>query len=350
MKKVKSKPEIKYNCRSPKQTAMILTKMGIKLPKTDKGNLSTGDKALINHQHVPFVHMLLEYRHVKKILSTYVERFLKLSHHDGYLYPTFNQTVVDTNRLSSQEIHNVSKQGNYGKEIRNSIIARPGHVFASFDFNQLQLRIIAHYTSTFEMGNELVYAYRIGKDVHQMTADVLGVDRFTGKTINFMFCFGGRPKLLMYKLAKVGVNKTLAECEQYHKEFFETYKGLERWSRYIRQYVRTYGYAPSLFGFKRPLALPQNRKQESYFNNCCVNSPIQASEAQILKKAMINVYSNLALVPCMQIHDELIYELLEEKVEQTDVLHEITMRMEEFNPLCVPLKVSSSVAYQWGKL
>ena len=349
MKKVKQAVEIKYNCRSPKQTAKVLKALKIKTGKTKKGNVSTDSESLSPYKDVPFVHTLLEYRHVKKVLSTYIKRFLEMSAHDGYLYPSFNQTIVDSNRLSSNEVHNVNKHNQHGKAIRNSIVARNGHVFASFDFSQLQLRIIAHYTAKFEMGNEMVHAYRKGVDIHQQTADKLGVERFIGKTINFALCFGCGPKKLRYILSTQNVNKTLTECEQYHKGFFSMYKGLERWSRYIKQFVVSNGYAPSLFGFRKPLERPRERRQQFYFEHCCVNAPIMASESQITKLAMINVFTKLNLFPCIHVHDDLTYEIPIEE-DYTKTKETIINLMIEKNPLCVPLEVGCKISDKWGGL
>lgn len=347
-------PIPEFNVRSNKQVSNLLIKLGVPLRRKTKSGYSVDEDALLPFQiDYPIVKTILAYRGVNKKLTTYARPILEMSAYNGKIYPSFNQTIVMDERLSSSNpnIQNIPKTKDGGGKIRECFVPRPGHVFISSDYSQLHLRILAHFSKDPEM----VKAYTEGLDLHQLTADSLGVSRKIAKTINFGIIYSMSARALAMSLTLEGVPTTTLEAEVYIAKFFDHYKGVARWKRYIIEYAKTYGYAPSLFGFRVPLPdinlegwTREISGKRGYEERKAVNSPILCTEAQIVKRAMISIYNGTHVVPLFQVHDDLTYEVLEKDSVWFKTL--IKSHMETTTKLLVPLPVDQKVGTNWSEI
>jgi DNA polymerase-1 len=349
--RVKKEPKIKaFNPRSSQQIAMVCKGLGINLHLTsESGRISTNAQILAEFKDYPFIARLLEYKKLQKHVSTYLKPMAKDSQVDNKIYPQYHQCFVETNRLSSSSpnIQNITKHSDMGKELRKCFIPMEGHKLVSLDFGQLQLRILAHYSQD----PALLEIYRTGQDLHQITADELGIDRNPhAKAVNFGFAFGMMPpKFRRDMKSKYGIEISKEEAERYYKAYFTKFKKLDQWRNYIVQFAKAYNHCPSLFGFKRPIDMTFTDKHEYFYKeHCAINTPIMASESQVVKLAMIAVYNQLGLIPWAHIHDDLTYEIPDEKVDNLVPL--IKQTMESVNPLSVPLIVEHKIGHNWSEI
>ena len=353
-------PIPEFNPRSTNQVQKVILGLGIPLYVKTKSGFSTDSKVLTPLAHYPFVGELLKYRGVYKQLSTYVDPMLeRTSDEYPFIHPDFNQTIVMDERLSSSNpnIQNITKRSDYGKKLRPCFVARPGYSLISSDYSQIHLRILAH----FSRDPFMVRAYNEGLDLHRMTAsvifdvkseDVTPEMRSVAKTINFGVIYSIGAKSLAQKLTLEGIPTIEVEAEVYIAKFFEKYRNVKRWKQHIISYARSYGYAPSLYGFKVPLPAinlqgfdRDTRYKRGHEERKAVNSPILCTEAQIVKRAMIKLYTDHKLVPIFQIHDDITYEVKNELCEATALI--IKDVMENTTPLRVPTPVDQHVGKEW---
>ena len=350
------------NIMSPKQIGILLfekMKLDSKVkPKAGVRYSYPTDEETLNgiaDKH-PIVNEILEYRGVKKLLSTYIEPFPTfVSPITGKIHTTFNQALTATGRLSSSKpnLQNIPIRTERGKEIRKAFISsRPDGVIVSADYSQIELRIMAHLSCD----QHLIAAFRNGQDVHAMTAAKIfgiGIDEVTAdqrriaKTANFG---------IMYGISAFGLSQRLkigrAEAKKIIEDYFANFPAI---SSYIDDTVaaaRETGYVETIFGRRRylPDINSKNATVRSLAERNAINAPIQGTAADIIKLAMINVDKRLVAEGLqsrmvLQIHDELMFDALPSEV---DVLKKIvTEEMENVISLSIPLTVECNHGNNW---
>lgn len=338
-----------FNINSPKQLGEILFGI-LKLPgaKKTKTGYSTNQTVLesLAPQH-PLPDLVLSYRSLSKLKSTYTDSLLELIHTDGRLHTSFNQTVAATGRLSSSDpnLQNIPIRSPEGRRIREAFVAPKGFVFLSADYSQIELRILAHYTE--DVG--LMEAFEKGEDIHQKTAEALGADRGVGKTINFATIYGQTPFGLAQQL-KIDVG----EAAKYIENYFKQYPNVKPFREKILEEAREKGFVATLFGRRRflPDLLSRNIHVKQNAERMAFNTVFQGSAADIIKKAMIDIDRELPKISprskmILQVHDELVFEVPEEEVEA--VVAFVKEKMENAYPLKVPIIVDCGFGENWAK-
>ena len=353
--------EPEFNIASPKQVGEVLfdkLKLDPKAKKSGaKGQYSTDEATLVEiaPRH-PIVGEILEWRAVKKLLSTYIEPFPSfISPVDGRVHTTFNQALTATGRLSSSNpnLQNIPIRTERGKEIRKAFIpGSPDGVIVSADYSQIELRIMAHLSCD----EHLVSAFRSGEDVHRATAakiykvpiaEVTREQRSHAKTANFG---------IMYGISSFGLAQRLQlgrkEAKQLIDDYFASFPAIRSFIDDSIAFARENGYVETLFGRRRylPDINARNASLRALAERNAVNAPIQGTSADIIKLAMIRVDRRLSEAGLksrmvLQIHDELLFDALEDEV---DALKKIVVEeMEQVIKLSVPLTVECSAGKNW---
>ena len=353
--------EPEFNIASPKQVGEVLfdkLKLDPKAKKSGaKGQYSTDEATLVEiaPRH-PIVGEILEWRAVKKLLSTYIEPFPSfISPVDGRVHTTFNQALTATGRLSSSNpnLQNIPIRTERGKEIRKAFIpGSPDGVIVSADYSQIELRIMAHLSCD----EHLVSAFRSGEDVHRATAakiykvptaEVTREQRSHAKTANFG---------IMYGISSFGLAQRLQlgrkEAKQLIDDYFASFPAIRSFIDDSIAFARENGYVETLFGRRRylPDINARNASLRALAERNAVNAPIQGTSADIIKLAMIRVDRRLSEAGLrsrmvLQIHDELLFDALEDEV---DTLKKIVVEeMEQVIKLSVPLTVECSAGKNW---
>ncbi|MBE6236483.1 MAG: DNA polymerase I [Bacteroidales bacterium] len=350
------------NIMSPKQIGLLLfEKLNIDpkmKPKSgSRGSYPTDEDTLngLIDRH-PIVGEILEFRGIKKLLSTYIEPFPSyVSPQTGKIHTTFNQALTATGRLSSSKpnLQNIPIRTERGKEIRKAFIpSRPDGLIVSADYSQIELRIMAHLSCD----THLISAFRNGQDVHAITAaKIFGVDlqevtadqRRIAKTANFG---------IMYGISAFGLAQRLhigrAEAKKIIDDYFANFPAISSYINDTIAAARETGYVETLFGRRRylPDINSRNATVRSLAERNAVNAPIQGTSADIIKLAMINVARRIdeeKLVSRMvlQIHDELLFDAVPEEVEKLKMI--VTEEMENVTRLSVPLTVECNHGNNW---
>ncbi|MBR4734902.1 MAG: DNA polymerase I [Bacteroidales bacterium] len=348
------------NISSPKQVGDVLfekLRLDPKAKKSAKGQYSTDEATLseIADRH-PIVNEILEFRAVKKLLSTYIEPFPSyVSEADGRVHTTFNQALTATGRLSSSNpnLQNIPVRTERGKEIRKAFVpGTPDGVIVSADYSQIELRIMAHLS-----GDEhLCTAFREGQDVHAATAakifgipvaDVTREQRGQAKTANFGIMYGISSFGLAQRLGlSRGAAKSLIE------DYFRSFPAVRGFIDSSIAFAREHGYVETLFGRRRylPDIHARNATVRSLAERNAVNAPIQGTSADIIKLAMIGVAQRLReggfrSRMVLQIHDELLFDAIPSEVPALKAM--VTEVMENVIKLSVPLTVECSAGSNW---
>jgi DNA polymerase-1 len=299
--------------------------------------------------------LLLEYRQLDKLQSTYVDALPRLINPEtGRLHTSFNQTIAATGRLYSSDpnLQNIPIRTELGAEIRRGFIPAEGYVFVSADYSQIELRILAHYSED----PAFVEAFRAGEDIHRQTAALIfGVSpaqvtremRDRAKTVNFAVIYGIGPFSLA---ARLGV--PVAEARAFIDAYFERFPGVRRYLDEQIELAREQGYVETLTGRRRyiPEIQSKNFNIRSFGERAATNAPIQGSSADLIKIAMIRIHRDLqesgaGARMLVQVHDELLFEAPRAEVEPTLAL--IRERMESAAELRVPLQVETGVGENW---
>jgi DNA polymerase-1 len=348
-----------FNLTSPKQLAEVLFNE-LKLPVTaytPTKQPSTNEDALeeLASQH-PLPRLVLDYRSVSKLKSTYTDKLPELVAKDGRIHTSYHQAVAATGRLSSSDpnLQNIPIRTEEGRRIRQAFIAPQGYLLLAADYSQIELRIMAHIS-----GDEgLLGAFAEDLDVHQATAaEVFGVpltkvtsdQRRSAKAINFGLIYG----MSAFGLARqLGIGRD--EAQRYVDLYFERYPGVKAYMDRTRMEARERGYVETVFG--RRLYLPdiqarqQSRRQ--YAERSAINAPMQGTAADIVKRAMIDVDRWLAGSETgarilMQVHDELVLEVPVDSLAL--VKHQVVTLMAGAARLKVPLKVDAGTGANWDE-
>jgi len=349
-----------FNLGSPKQLGEILFEK-LELPvikKTPKGAPSTAEDVLVELAlDFPLPKLLLEYRSLSKLKSTYTDKLPEMVNPaTGRVHTSYHQAVAATGRLSSSDpnLQNIPIRTEEGRRIRQAFIAPEGYRIVAADYSQIELRIMAHLSS--DPG--LLSAFQEGQDVHRATAsevfevdldDVSGDQRRKAKAINFG---------LIYGMSAFGLAKQLhlgrSEAQQYIDRYFERYPGVADYMDRTRALAREQGYVETLFG--RRLYLPEinarNKMRAQAAERTAINAPMQGSAADIIKKAMLSVDQWLGedgadARMIMQVHDELVLEVATAEVEA--VCERLCDLMSGAAELAVPLLVEAGVGDNWDE-
>ena len=350
------------NIMSPKQIGVVIyeklnldpkvkPKSGVRYSyPTDEDTLSA-----LADKH-PIINEILEYRGVKKLLSTYIEPLpTYISPATGKIHTTFNQALTATGRLSSSKpnLQNIPIRTERGKEIRKAFIpSRPDGVIVSADYSQIELRIMAHLSCD----THLIGAFRDGQDVHAMTAakifgiapeEVTADQRRIAKTANFG---------IMYGISAFGLSQRLhigrAEAKKIIEDYFANFPAISAYIEDTLASAREFGYVETLFGRRRylPDINSKNGTVRSLAERTAINAPIQGTSADIIKLAMINVAERLSAEGLrsrmvLQIHDELLFDSVPEEVEQLKKI--VVEEMENVIELSIPLTVECNYGNNW---
>ena len=348
-----------FNLSSAKQVGEILfdkLKIVEKAKKTKTGQYVTSEEVLesLSSKH-PIVKKILEYRGIKKLLSTYVEALPEMINaKTGKIHTSYNQTVTATGRLSSSNpnLQNIPIRDEMGKEIRRAFIPDEGHVFFSADYSQIELRIMAHLSEDENMVN----AFNAGEDIHTATsAKIYGVEisevtkdmRRNAKTANFGIIYG----ISAFGLSeRLGISRT--EAKTLIEGYFKTYPQVQEYISNSINKAKDNGYVETIFGRKRYLSdiNSANSVVRAFAERNAVNAPIQGSAADIIKIAMVNIdrrfeKENIQSQMILQVHDELNFNVLESELEKVKEI--VIEEMQNAYKLRVPLIADYGVGKNW---
>jgi DNA polymerase-1 len=350
---------IDFNVNSPKQIGEILfdrMKIVEKPKKTKTGQYSTNEEELekLRGKH-PIIDKILEQRGIKKLLSTYIDAFPQLINpRSGKIHTSFNQTVAATGRLSSTNpnLQNIPVRDERGKEMRKVFIPDEGCVFASSDYSQIELRIMAHLSAD----KNMVEAFMHDQDIHAATAskiyhvpieEVTADMRRKAKTANFGIIYGITPFGLSERLSI-----SRSEAKQLIDEYFETFPDVKRYMDESIATARTKGYVETIFGRKRylPDINSRNANVRGFAERNAINAPIQGSAADIIKVAMIKIHNRFAKEKLkskmiLQVHDELDFNVVEDELDAVRKI--VVEEMEHACKLIVPLKTDFGYGKNW---
>ncbi len=346
----------RFNIASPKQVGDILfgkLKIVDKPKKTKTGQYVTSEEVLaqLQNRH-PVVKNILQYRGLKKLLSTYIDSLPTLvNQRTGKIHTSYNQTVTATGRLSSSNpnLQNIPIRDEEGKEVRKAFIADEGCLFLSVDYSQIELRIMAHLS-----GDEnMIEDFCSGHDIHAATAakiyrkpieEVTKDERRRAKVANFGIIYG----ISVFGLAE-RMNVSRPEAKVLIDNYFNTYKGVALYIEKCKQEAKLKGYVETIFHRKRflPDINSHNAVVRGYAERNAVNAPIQGSAADIIKVAMINIYhrikeEKLRSTMILQVHDELNFNVVPEERESLQTL--VVEEMQRAFTMRVPLVAD----YGWG--
>ncbi len=351
----------RFNINSPRQLGDVLfNKMGLPKPmKYGKGKVvSTAQdvlEELSTHNAVP--KMVLEYRQLAKLKSNYVDSLPLLADRDGRVHTTFNQVGTATGRLSSTNpnLQNIPIRTELGREIRAAFIAAPGRMLLSADYSQIELRLMAHFSED----PLLVRAFQNDEDIHTLTAsEVFGVPaaqmdketRNRAKAVNFGIVYGISPFGLA---AQLGI--TQSEARLYIDTYFARYQGVRSYIDRILEETRSEQRVRTMFGRVRPIPDIQSRNANlrGFAERTAVNTPLQGTAADLIKIAMIRIdkrlaHENLKSVMTLQVHDELVFDVVEEEAGTMQAL--VKEEMEGVVKLKVPLVADCGVGSNWRDL
>ncbi|PIR83214.1 hypothetical protein COU19_01725 [Candidatus Kaiserbacteria bacterium CG10_big_fil_rev_8_21_14_0_10_56_12] len=357
-----------FNVSSPKQLGEVLfDELAIipeKQKKTAGGQRSTRESELekIRTEH-PIVNEILEYRELKKLLSTYIDNLPPLLGEDGRLHAEFLQLGAATGRMASQNpnLQNIPLHSVRGQAIRHAFIATPGYTLVALDYSQIELRIAA----ILSRDEKLCDIFKKGRDVHtEVAAQVFGVPpeavdgemRRRAKVINFGVLYGMGVNALRAQLGS-----TTAEAHQFLENYFATFTTLAEYLERTKGFARKHGYTETLFGRRRQFpemksSLPYVRAQAE---RMAINAPIQGTNADIVKLAMVNVAQKLRDEGAesdahllLQVHDELVYEIREDRADDLggEIKHIMEVSLGDNEAHGVPLTAVLKSGKDWGAM
>ena len=347
---------IEFNISSPSQLGEVLfERLNLPHGKKGKNGYSTAVDVLNKLKGIhPIIDLIMEYRTISKLYSTYVEGLENNIMSDGKVHTIYTQTLTRTGRLSSIEpnLQNIPVRSEYGKLIRKAFIPSAESVILSGDYSQIELRILAHFSKV----PSLIEAFNNGVDIHAKTAsDIFGVDidsvtkvqRRIAKAVNFGIIYG---------ISSFGLSENLSitpkEASKFIENYLSTYPGIKEYMDKTIELAKKEGYAVTMFNRKRTI-------QELYNTNYMIrqsgermalNTPIQGTSADIIKKAMVLIHNemirqNLKSKLIIQVHDELVFDCKIDELEKiTSIMKNV---MENVCELNVPLKIDVSYGNNW---
>ncbi len=367
------------NLNSPMQLQIVLFDE-LKLPviKKTKTGRSTDEETLLELKTAhPVVSLLLQYRTLYKLVSTYVDALPKSVGDDGRVHSTFNVEGAATGRITSQDpnLQNIPVKGEMGGEIRKAFVAPKNKILLAADYSQIELRILADLS-----GDEnLIKAFKENQDIHALTAakifnvsvsDVTKTQRMVGKTMNFATLYGQGPHALSRQL---GVEYKIAL--QYIEEYFAQFPKVRIWKEKVLEGAHETGYSETLWGRKRyiPELKAGNKMMQSFGERAAINHPVQGTAADMIKKAMVEIEEELSKIASsqtprndviairrkkekqshvcqliLQVHDELLFECNENSAKELGKM--VKNKMENALKLSVPVIVDLKVGSNWGEM
>lgn len=345
-----------FNLNSPKQLGEVLfVDLGLPTRKKTKTGYSTNADVLdsLRGKH-PIIDLILEYRKLSKLKSTYVEGLLKVVGEDGRVRSTFQQTETRTGRISSTEpnLQNIPVRTKEGSVLRKFFRARGGWKLIDADYSQIELRVLADIAND----KNMIAAFKNGEDIHTMTAaQVFGMPemmvtptmRSRAKAVNFGIVYG----IGAFSLSQdIGVS--IAEADSYIKSYLEKFSGVRQYMEDTIKFARENGYVKTLFGRRRylPELSASNKVTQAFGERVAMNTPIQGTAADIIKIAMVRVFArlqkeNLRARLILQVHDELLVEAPEDEVAIASII--LQEEMEHAIKLKVPLDADTNAGYNW---
>lgn len=350
---------VDFNVNSTKQVGEILfdkLKVIEKPKKTKTGQYTTSEEVLesLRDTH-PIIGKILEYRSLKKLLSTYIDALpLLINKRDDKIHTSYNQTVTATGRLSSSNpnLQNIPIREGHGKDIRKAFIADPGCTFYSADYSQIELRIMAHLSQDPNM----VDAFNSGEDIHAATAakiykipikEVTSDMRRKAKTANFGIIYG----ISVFGLAE-RLSISRGEAKELIDGYFETYPKVKEYMDNIIKSAKEQGYVETILGRKRylPDINSRNATVRGYAERNAINAPIQGSAADIIKIAMNSIFErfkneNIRSKMILQVHDELNFNTFNDELSHVEQI--VIEEMEKAYKLTVPIKADSGTGKNW---
>lgn len=349
--------ESEFNIKSTKQLGEVLfVKLGLQGGKKTKTGYSTNEavlQSLIDEHEV--IGKILEYRENQKMLSTYVDPLLKLAKQDpdSRIYTSFIQTGTATGRLSSKDpnLQNIPVRSELGRSVREAFVAKEGYKLVSIDYSQIELRLLAHFSGD----KALLEAFNQGEDIHLATAVKLfgeeeaKAKRHFAKAVNFGLLYGMGPKKLS---EDTGV--TMGEAKEVIKSYFATFPTVKSFVEGIQESVKIDGYVETILKRRRIFDYENaNGMQKAGILRESVNTVFQGSAADLIKLSMLEIDTmireeEMDAFMLLQIHDELIFEVREEKVDE--IVKRFVHTMESVLELNVPLVCSASIGDSWGEL
>lgn len=351
----------KFNINSPQQLSRILFEK-LKLPafkrtKVTKGystNVDTLQKLSLNH---PIAAHILDYRQLTKLKSGYADTLpLLINPQTGRLHTSYNQTVAATGRLSSSDpnLQNIPVRGELGRRFRQAFIPEPGHLFLSADYSQIELRVLAHLSED----PALIETFLHERDVHRETASKVFGDapsfseeekRRRAKIINFSMVYGTSAFSLAQEL-----NTSTSQAKKFMEVYFEKHPRVHQFLEKIVQQAEKKGFSETLFGRKRPVPGLQHKDKTTRQagRRVALNTPIQGTAADLIKKAMVEIWEELGKKKLhskmiLQVHDELVFEVPDEECDEIEFL--VKEKMENIYPLQVPLRVHLGWGINWAE-
>ncbi len=350
---------VEFNLDSPKQVGSVLFER-LELPRgrrTKTGystDISVLERLRDDHE-VPA--LILEYRQLRKLQTGYLEALPKLVNPvTGRVHTSFNQTVAATGRLSSSNpnLQNIPIRTELGRQIRRAFVAGEGKLLVSADYSQVELRIMAHLSGD----TTLVEAFKNGKDVHRSTAslifgvsedDVSSAQRESAKTVNFG---------IMYGMGRFGLARRLGvgndEAADFIRRYFQTYPGVLEYTERVIAEAADSGYASTMLGRRRPITglASDNARVRGMAERVAVNTPIQGSAADLIKLAMLGVDRRIRSdgLPCrmvLQVHDELVFEISEDRLDDVSAAVREEMESPEGIELDVPVVTNLASGPDW---
>lgn len=350
-----------FNLNSPQQLSDILfNKLNLQvkgLKKTPGKVVSTAAAELLKlRDRHPLVGLILEYRELAKLKNTYIDALPLLVALDGRLHTTFDQLGTTTGRLSSKNpnLQNIPIKTEAGRQIRRAFIAEDGHKLLSVDYSQIELRVVAHLAED----KEMIAAFKSGQDIHTATAaEVLNINleqvdveaRRLAKTLNFGALYGMGSRSFA---ETAGVE--IGRAKEFIKRYFEKFSGVARYLEKSRRQAAEDGFVQTLFGRKRFIpeinSLAWNLRQAA--ERMAINMPVQGTAADLLKMAMVAAARESWLAVnarlLLQVHDELVFEVAEDKV--LVVAKKVKEIMENIYRLVVPLAAECKAGDNWGEM
>jgi DNA polymerase-1 len=350
---------VEFNVASPMQVGEVLfdrMKLDEKAKKTRTGQYSTAEDVLekLRSKH-PIIGKILEYRGLRKLLSTYIDALPQMvNRRTGKVHTSFNQTVAATGRLSSTNpnLQNIPVRDEQGREIRKAFIPEEGEVFLSVDYSQIELRIMAHLSGD----KNMLDAFNSGYDIHAATAakifkvpmeEVTSDMRRKAKTANFGIIYG----ISIFGLAE-RLTIPRGEAKELIEGYFATYPDVKKYMDDAIQTAKIKGYVETIYGRKRFLAdiNSQNSIVRGYAERNAINAPIQGSAADIIKLAMVQIQqlierNNLKSKMTLQVHDELNFSVPKDELEAMRTL--VINEMQNVAKLKVPIVADSGVGDNW---
>lgn len=345
-----------FNINSPKQLGEALfVKLGLPSGKKTKTGYSTNAEILekLRYDH-PAVELVLHYRTLTKLKSTYCEGMLKVIGPDGRIHSNFNQTETRTGRISSTEpnLQNIPVRTELGRELRKFFLAREGWVLVDADYSQIELRVLAHIAHD----ENMIRAFQDKEDIHTITASqVFGMPpemvtplmRSRAKAVNFGIVYG----IGAFSLSK-DINVSRKEAQRYIDDYLTLYSGVDRYMKEVVEKAKEDGYVETLFHRRRylPELTASNFNLRAFGERVARNMPIQGTAADIIKIAMVRVdrrlkRENMRARLILQVHDELIVEAPEDEAEKASRI--LTEEMEGAVSLTVPMVAEASVGKTW---